>query len=143
MRKVFLTILLLTATYLTYALNPVGRNFSKDVYKGGTQTWDIVQGSGGVMYFANNSGVLEFDGREWKSYRLNNYTSVRSLFYDRSEPALYAGGTNELGRFRCMPDGVVYESLLDSLNISVTEIWNIEKTARATLCSRTKARGMS
>ena len=126
MKKAFLTILLFTATYLTYAFNPVVRNFTKDVYKGGTQTWDIVQGSGGVMYFANNSGVLEFDGRDWKCRRLNNYSSVRSLFYDRSEPALYAGGTNELGRFRCAPDGVVYESLLDALNISVTEIWNIE-----------------
>lgn len=127
MKKALLTILLLAFSYLTSAFNPVVRNFTKDVYRGGTQTWDIVQGNGGVMYFANNSGVLEFDGRDWKQRRLNNFTSVRSLYYDRSEQSLYAGGTNELGRFRCSQGGVVYESLLDSLSISVTEIWNIEK----------------
>ena len=103
MKKALLTILLLALSYLTSAFNPVVRNFTKDVYRGGTQTWDIVQGNGGVMYFANNSGVLEFDGRDWKQRRLNNFTSVRSLYYDRSEQSLYAGGTNELGRFRCPP----------------------------------------
>ena len=125
MKKVLIAILLASSTCLTHAFNPVVRNFSKDIYKGGTQTWDIVQGEGGVMYFANNSGVLEFNGREWTLRRLGNYSSVRSLYYDRDGHALYAGGTNELGRFRCTGEGVEYESLLDSLNISITEIWKI------------------
>ncbi len=139
MKKALLTLLFGFTAYLTYAFNPIVRNFSKETYRGGTQTWDIVQGAGGEMYFANNSGVLEFDGRDWKLRRLNNYTSVRSLYYDRSEPALYAGGTNELGRFRCTPEGVVYESLLDSLNVSVTEIWNIAKDGAGDLVFEDKS----
>lgn len=139
MKKILLAVLLATTTYLASAFNPIVRNFSKDTYKGGTQTWEIVQGAGGVMYFANNSGVLEFDGREWTLMRLNNYSSVRSLYYDRSEPALYAGGTNELGRFSCTPGGVAYESLLDSLNVSVNEIWSISRDGAGDLAFEDKS----
>ena len=139
MKKALLTLLLATTTILSHAYNPIVRNFSKDVYKGGTQTWDIAQGEGGCMYFANNNGVLEFNGREWTLMRLRNYTSVRSLYYDRNEHALYAGGTNELGRFCCSPSGVKYESLLDSLNVSLTEIWDISRDAAGDLVFEDKS----
>ena len=139
MKKALLTLLLATTTTLSNAYNPIVRNFSKDVYKGGTQTWDIAQGEGGCMYFANNNGVLEFNGREWTLMRLHNYTSVRSLYYDRNEHALYAGGTNELGRFCCSPSGVKYESLLDSLNVSLTEIWDISRDAAGDLVFEDKS----
>ena len=136
MKKHLITLLLATSTTVLSAFNPMVRNFSKDSYKGGAQTWDIVEGSGGNMYFANNSGVLEFDGRNWSILRMRNFSSVRSLYYDFSERALYAGGTNELGRMSLDEGkhGIVYTSLLDSLGLSVTEIWSIGKTPDGRLC---------
>ena len=135
MRKTLIALLLFTSTTAVSAFNPMVRNFTKDAYRGGAQTWDITEGSGGNMYFANNSGVLEFDGHNWSLFRMHNFTSVRSLWYDPSCNTLYAGGTNELGRFNINPahDAVIYTSLLDSLGISVTEIWKIGRTPEGDL----------
>ncbi len=36
--------------------------FNRRVYNGATQNWDITQSKSGFMYFANNNGVLEYDG---------------------------------------------------------------------------------
>ena len=36
-------------------------NYSKHIYKAGTQNWDICQDVNGLLYFANNEGLLSFD----------------------------------------------------------------------------------
>lgn len=130
MKKALITLILTTTTSLLFGYNPLVRNFSRDAYKGGSQTWDIVQDSGGNMYFANNSGVLEFDGINWTLRRLNNGSFARSLFYDPAEKQLYVGGTNELGVMSISNEGFRYHSLLDSLGISVPEIWEIRKNSK-------------
>lgn len=136
MKKLLLAILLTYTTNLTFGFNPIVRNFSKDIYKGGTQTWDIVQGPSGNMYFANNSGLLEFDGRNWTLRRLNNSSYARSLYLDESGPALYVGGTNELGVLTCGRTGEEYRSLLDSLDMTIPEIWDIGRDNEGNLVFR-------
>ncbi|HQW84213.1 MAG TPA: hypothetical protein PK987_07130, partial [Ferruginibacter sp.] len=37
-------------------------NYSKPLYKAGLQNWDIKQDKNGIVYFANNEGLLSFDG---------------------------------------------------------------------------------
>ena len=37
-------------------------NYSKQAYKAGTQSWDVKQDGNGILYFANNDGLLSFDG---------------------------------------------------------------------------------
>ena len=39
-------------------------------YNAGIQNWAIAQDERGVMYFGNNSGLLEFDGSAWRLYEL-------------------------------------------------------------------------
>ena len=63
------------------ANHPLVRNFSRDNYKAGAQNWDITQHSSNAMYFANNAGLLEFDGRSWRSYPIVNGTTVHSVHY--------------------------------------------------------------
>ena len=41
---------------------PFVESYAKEEYGYGTQNWDIEQGTNGLMYFANNEGLLEFDG---------------------------------------------------------------------------------
>ncbi|MBU7578657.1 MAG: hypothetical protein KAF40_11400 [Flavihumibacter sp.] len=53
-------------------------NYTKTDFRGGAQTWDIRQDSAGRIYFANNEGLLTFDGRFWKDYALPNKTMLRS-----------------------------------------------------------------
>ena len=126
------TSLLVVAIFL-FSLNasafyPRVRHFPRQVHGGGTQTWAITQNKEGIMYFANNDGLLEYDGNRWSLYTLRNRTSVRSLFYDEDSKKIWAGGTNELGWFYPSPTGMEYHPILDSLEVTVSEIWKIGRT---------------
>lgn len=68
---------------------PVTNYFQKE-YNGGTQSWQIKQ-QNGWMYFANNYGLLEFDGNSWQTYGIWNSTVIRSLEID-NEGTIYVGG---------------------------------------------------
>lgn len=59
------------------------------------QNWDIVQDYRGIIYAANNGGLIEYDGVSWRETEIPNIT-VRSLAAD-SNGRVYVGGRNELG----------------------------------------------
>ncbi len=65
-------------------------------YQAATQNWDIVQDSSGMMYFANNEGVLQFDGTYWRVFPTTNKSTVRAVAIDK-QGIIYAGGINEFG----------------------------------------------
>ena len=73
-------------------------NYPKQVYGAGTQNWDMKQDAGGVMYFANNEGLLSFDGTYWSLYPLPNKTIVRSVMISKDNK-IYVGGQDEIGVF--------------------------------------------
>ena len=98
-----------------YSQNPIGAplvsNFSKSVFNGGSRTWDINQDRHGIMYFGNNDGLLSYDGKYWKIYRLPNYTIVRSIHIS-SDDRIYVGGQGEFGYFQGHTQkGLIYHSL--------------------------------
>lgn len=111
---------------------PIVRNFSKNICNSGTQNWMITQDIyGGCMYFANNNGLLEFDGKEWATYHISNFSNVRSVLYDKESRTVFVGGFNEFGSFRTDSKGEFsYTSLLDEagIKLGIEEIWNIIKT---------------
>src|SRR6476660_6684613 len=74
---------------------PQVTNFTNTAFKGGTQTWDIKQDKDGRMYFANNEGLLIYDGSYWKLYPQPNKSTLRSIAIDKDR--IYAGGQDELG----------------------------------------------
>ncbi len=76
--------------------SPSVTNFSRSHYQAGTQNWAIRQDERGIIYFANNKGLLEFDGSHWKTFALPNATIVRSIGLG-SEDRVYLGGQNEFG----------------------------------------------
>jgi len=85
-------------------------NYNKDDYHGGSQTWNISQDSSGKMYFANNEGLISFDGNYWKIYPLPNKTIVRSLSISANR--IYVGGQDEIGYFSADSKGILkYTSL--------------------------------
>lgn len=103
-------------------------NYSKLSYNAGLQNWDIKQDRDGIVYFANNEGLLSFDGKNWKIYPLPNKTIVRSVEIG-AENRIYVGGQDELGYFS--PNGggtLVYHSLtnlIPSKNRSFEDVWDI------------------
>lgn len=105
------------------------KNYKRTEYKGGTQNWSIDQDKNGNIYFANNSGLIQFDGSTWRKYSLPNNTAIRSLKIDNSGK-IFVGGNNEFGYFKANEKGELkYFSLSkliakkDSQNINL--IWRI------------------
>lgn len=79
---------------------PYYRNYSHKEYtkefEAFPQNWAIVQDKRGVMYFANNFGVLEYDGVKWRLIELTSNNGAKSFAID-SNDVIYVGGEGEIG----------------------------------------------
>ncbi|REG90465.1 helix-turn-helix and ligand-binding sensor domain-containing protein [Flavobacterium aquicola] len=103
------------------------KNYKRTEYKGGTQNWDIDQDKNGNLYFANNTGLLKFNGTSWHKYSLPDNSAIRSLKVDNSG-RIYVGGNNEFGYFLSDQKGnLTYHSLskLFNKNKKITKNINI------------------
>src|SRR5215213_9903449 len=102
MRKIAAIALLLLLCIAAPGQNTIGLpdiiNYSKQTFKAGAQNRQIKQNKRGVMYFANNEGLLSFDGINWKIYPLPNHSIVRSIEFG-PDNKLYVGGQDEFGYF--------------------------------------------
>ena len=118
-----------------FATHPTVRNFNRKISNAGTQNWGIIQHKNNWMYFANNKGLLEFDGNRWTTYPIRNYTNVRSLYYDEQADRIYAGAFNEFGYYTRNEVGILkYISLIDKVKTNernFNEIWHINKIDNA------------
>ena len=114
----------------TFANQPLVRNFTRKDYTSGTQNWGITQDEQNKMYFANNNGLLVFDGKNWAVTPIKNGTNVRSILYD-GDGKFYVSTFNEFGYFQEDKSGKMqYYSLSESLKIKPTgsnELYNIHK----------------
>lgn len=87
-------------------------NYSRYSYSAGLQNWDFKQDKNGVIYAANNEGLLSFDGKYWNVYPLPNRTIVRSVEIGEDN-RIYVGGQDEMGYFEPGRTGrLEYHSLI-------------------------------
>lgn len=95
--------------------------FSHRDYSAHSQNWAIVQDGRGLIYVANNSGILEYDGSEWRKISVNN-ALVRCLEVD-SNGRIWVGGQDELGYLAADSLGSMnFFSLLSSVSESCKPI---------------------
>jgi ligand-binding sensor domain-containing protein/DNA-binding CsgD family transcriptional regulator len=103
-------------------------NYNKQAYGAGSQNWNIAQDKAGIMYFANNDGLLSFDGTFWRLYRLPNKTIARSVAVS-ADNKIYVGGQGEIGYFSPGSRGeLVYTSLnplVPAKDNDFADVWNI------------------
>jgi DNA-binding CsgD family transcriptional regulator len=103
-------------------------NYEKRQYNAGTQNWKIRQDAQKRIYFANNEGVLVFDGATWQLFPLPNRTIVRSLEFG-SDKKLYVGGQDEIGYFSPGNNGsLVFTSLkplIPKADQVFSDLWDI------------------
>lgn len=108
--------------------SPIVRSYSVSDYNAGIQNWAIAQDERGVMYFGNNSGLLEFDGSAWRLYELPTKGIVRAI-YISEDGRIYVGSYEEFGYFVHTPYNTLeYHSLKDEVKdftFHNDEIWNI------------------
>lgn len=104
------------------------RYFGSEQYNGGIQNYQFAQDQQGVLYVANNLGLLVYDGAFWERYMVRNGTKVRSVF-TTPDGRIYVGAQNEIGYFERGATGrLTYTSLMTKLPPQVSdidEVWNI------------------
>ncbi len=98
--RVFLFILSALSLNVAGQVKTIGTpyiyNYTKTVYNAGTQNWGIAQDKNGFMYFANNDGIIRFDGLHWDLIRVSRLSPVRAICID-SQNNIYAGLFNDFG----------------------------------------------
>jgi ligand-binding sensor domain-containing protein/DNA-binding CsgD family transcriptional regulator len=103
-------------------------NYPKSEYNAGTQNWGIAQDKNGFMYFANNDGILRFDGIHWDLIEVSHSAPVRSIAIDEKN-SVFAGLTNDFGVLRQNEtDPPFFQSLrhlLPNPDIEFDDIWKI------------------
>lgn len=106
---------------------PFYTNYTIKDYVANSQNWAINQDSSGIMYFANNDGVLQYDGNNWRLVKISRGAIVRSLAIDE-QGIIYVGAENEFGFIKPNDFGkLIYTSLSNSLENDNNNFTNIEK----------------
>lgn len=107
---------------------PIVEYFGTEDYGAGIQNYAITQDFRGLIYVANNFGLLEFDGTNWQNYETGKGTKVRSVYSD-SNGKIFIGAQNEIGYFSPSDNGgYEYHSLNDLIPEefkNFNEIWDI------------------
>ncbi|HSK11559.1 MAG TPA: hypothetical protein VK907_00010, partial [Phnomibacter sp.] len=132
MKKILTIAIIFLGGNFAFAQNTIGlpdiTNYTKDLSRTGAQNRMVKQDKKGVLYFANNEGVLSFDGIHWRTYPLPNKSIVRSLEFG-SDNRLYVGGQDEFGYLAPGPNGLLtyhsLKSILPKDDRSFTDVWQI------------------
>lgn len=120
-------LVLIFSTMLTAQELPPVVNFEPSVYAGGNQNWMIDESSNNVIYFANNKGLLEFNGAQWRLFPTPNGSIMRSVkvINDR----IYTGCYMDFGYWEKTTNGSLsFKSIIDLSDIQLEEdeqFWNI------------------
>ncbi|MGD2088597.1 MAG: response regulator [Candidatus Aminicenantes bacterium] len=107
------------------------KNYSYKEYDHQPQNWGMVQAEDGIIYVANNGGVLEFDGVSWRVIGIPGYDTVRSIAIDKAG-TIFVGGNNKIGFLTPDSTGTLkYKSLVDYLKDNEKKFSNVWKTYAA------------
>ncbi|MFC0603879.1 triple tyrosine motif-containing protein [Winogradskyella pulchriflava] len=121
-----LVILLFCAQMFPQELPPIVVYTPQD-YGAEDQNWSISQGVSNELYFANNKGLLEYNGERWELYATPNESILRSV--KAVEDKIYTGCYMDFGFWVKDDFGKLnYTSLVAKLNIDLVEdeqFWNI------------------
>ena len=108
-------------------LTPPIQNYSSIKYNAASQNWDIKVDDQGIVYAANNKGLLSFDGQRWKLYPLESGAIIRSVLPYQGK--IYTGSYKEFGYWEKDTKGVMqYQSLISLLGeyeLQSEEFWQI------------------
>jgi len=118
--------LLLYTTAIAQELPPI-MTFSPESYNAGNQNWMISQAKNKFLYFANNEGLLEYNGADWSLYPSPNETIIRSVKV--IDDLIYTGCYMDFGYWKKASNGVLkYTSLTQKIKSKIQDeeqFWNI------------------
>lgn len=128
-RFLFLFVVFLFSELVSSAISgPYIKNYSKQEYQAASQNWSVTQDANGYLYFANNIGLLEFDGITWTLYPAPDGAIIRAVAVDKNN-RIYTAGYRELGYWERNTLGrLEYHSLKQAVEVNFTpneEFWNV------------------
>ncbi|MDP2874940.1 MAG: hypothetical protein Q8O00_02075, partial [Holophaga sp.] len=104
-------------------------NYSPEDYGAETQNWAAVQDHRGLLYVANNQGVLEFDGEAWQLIKIGTNLAARSLAVDASG-RVFVGALGDFGYLQPDAKGQMkFVSLAALSRLAQAEIGDVITTA--------------
>ncbi len=124
--KILVLVVLFFSTTYSQELPPIVE-YNSAIINVGNQNWMISQDKNHFVYFANNEGLVEFNGSSWSLYKSPNETIVRSVkvIGDR----IYTGCYMEFGFWVRQSDGhLKYTSLSKKIKSKILDdeqFWNI------------------
>ncbi len=90
------------------------KNYPPNVIKGNAQVFSVKQDNRGVIYVANQQGILEYDGTEWNTIKADG-KEINCLEVT-PEGTVYVGGNTAFGKLITTEKGkTVYKSLLPNI----------------------------
>lgn len=132
MKRIILTFILLIQVFFIQAQVKLGlpfiKYYSTNDYNAGIQNWHISQDSRGIIYVANNFGMLEFDGSSWRLYPVVNGVKVRHFNFS-PDKKINIASQGEFGYFSNNLQGQwEYHSISGNLppeNRDFEETWKV------------------
>ena len=89
------------------------KNYTVDDYKASCQNWGFSLTPDGMLYVANNSGLLAFDGNTWKLYSLPGQEEVTGV--TNYNDTIYTRNETMLGSWTYDKDGILRYHPLDTI----------------------------
>ena len=129
MRIIKYILVVLTTFVCSAQEHPPVMAYNPENYGAQNQNWSIYQTTDQIMYFANNSGLLEYDGMNWNNYPVPDNSIVRSVKAVGNQ--IYTGSYMDFGVWERNTKGILeYTSLVQKLGIELAEdeqFWDIIK----------------
>jgi AraC family transcriptional regulator, chitin signaling transcriptional activator len=94
--------------------------------------WQIAEAPNHVMYFVNDNGLLQYDGKNWETYKGNKGIHRSLMVYNND--TIFTGQDNDFGIWRRNKNNrFEYKSLYPFLNKNnkmVEEFWHVYKNEK-------------
>jgi AraC family chitin signaling transcriptional activator len=124
--KITFLLFFIFAIAFSQELPPIVK-YAPNHYGAGNQNWMISQDQNHYVFFANNEGLLEYNGSNWKLYPSPNETIIRSVKVIDNK--VYTGSYMEFGFWTRKSDGQLnYTSLSQTIKNKILDdeqFWNI------------------
>lgn len=111
---IFHTTLIFSTSFRSAA--PFIDNYTEKEFKVSTNNQDIIQDKRGLLYFANDYGILEFDGYHWDVIQIpTNRSNIQSLAINDNNQ-LFVGAHGDIGYLTNNEDNaLIYQSLVPKI----------------------------
>lgn len=129
MRISYLSVLVIFTGLFASAqeLTPPIQNHTSVEYDGASQNWGIALDDLGIVYAANNQGLLSYDGQRWELFKLRTGTVIRSVLPYNGR--IYTGSYQEFGFWSRDEKGEMHYTslmpLLKEYTLQSEEFWEI------------------